>query len=91
MQNNNPNPIILHLHANNLTYTSDTLRPFSKKTEQWNWSTLSSEKGHVLLTVQDVTTGKIDSFIAGNFTNGVLANYIDITLNGNQAQITLSD
>ncbi len=91
MQNNHNEPVIVHLQAKNISFTSDTIPAFSKQVQSWNWSNLESGEGHVNIDIFYTLSGETESYEAGQFSQGILSNYIDITFQKHNFQYKMSD
>ncbi|MBU3677423.1 MAG: hypothetical protein FGM54_09655 [Chitinophagaceae bacterium] len=91
MQNNQNEPVIVRLQAKNISFISDTMPAFSKQVKPWNWTNLESGEGHVNIDIFYPLSGATESYEAGQFSQGILSNYIDISVQKGNLQCKMSD
>jgi hypothetical protein len=89
--NNNSYKMDVAIYANNVNYIAKNMVPKSKLEGKLDFTNISKTDGQYIIVVKHLNDGSVDSFTHGYFTNGGLANYTTLEMEGHQVKVDISE
>jgi hypothetical protein len=90
VDNLNGTAIGLKIFANNAKYEFSNVPAMQKAEGQLDFTNIDKKAGHYILVLQQAS-GQIDTFTHGYFEYGELSNYMNITVEGSQLRLQITE